>query len=228
MPADVTGYELLGREPGLQGPEMVFRPGPVFANLVLADEINRAAPKTQSALLEAMAEPRDRRVARPTLGRAVPGGGHAEPDRAGGYLSASRGPTGPLHDGDPHRLSVTPEQGRGDRDEDDCRRAAAMPEAVVGSAEFLELRDLVLAVPAAAERGLVCRGIVRREPSRRPAGQPLQSARLRVLGRGAARRRRIWCWRPRPVRCCWVERHATDRGRCPRAVAAADPAPPRS
>ena len=35
---------------------MVFRPGPVFANLVLADEINRAAPKTQSALLEAMAE----------------------------------------------------------------------------------------------------------------------------------------------------------------------------
>src|ERR1700676_873083 len=33
-----------------------FRPGPVFANLVLADEINRAAPKTQSALLEAMAE----------------------------------------------------------------------------------------------------------------------------------------------------------------------------
>ena len=35
---------------------MVFREGPVFANLVLADEINRAAPKTQSALLEAMAE----------------------------------------------------------------------------------------------------------------------------------------------------------------------------
>ena len=35
---------------------MTFRPGPVFANLVLADEINRAAPKTQSALLEAMAE----------------------------------------------------------------------------------------------------------------------------------------------------------------------------
>ncbi|NQU26333.1 MAG: AAA family ATPase, partial [Candidatus Nealsonbacteria bacterium] len=56
MPADVTGYELLGRGDDSQGPEMVFRPGPVFANLVLADEINRAAPKTQSALLEAMAE----------------------------------------------------------------------------------------------------------------------------------------------------------------------------
>ncbi len=58
MPSDITGYELLSRdETGAGGaPKMVFRPGPIFANLVLADEINRAAPKTQSALLEAMAE----------------------------------------------------------------------------------------------------------------------------------------------------------------------------
>ncbi len=56
MPSDVTGYELLGRGGEGGGPNMVFRRGPVFANLVLADEINRAAPKTQSALLEAMAE----------------------------------------------------------------------------------------------------------------------------------------------------------------------------
>lgn len=61
MPSDITGYELLGRTEGNgsqggQGQQMVFRPGPVFANLVLADEINRAAPKTQSAMLEAMAE----------------------------------------------------------------------------------------------------------------------------------------------------------------------------
>ena len=58
MPSDITGYELLGRNEGSNGQaqQMVFRPGPVFANLVLADEINRAAPKTQSAMLEAMAE----------------------------------------------------------------------------------------------------------------------------------------------------------------------------
>src|SRR6476659_4254267 len=56
MPSDVTGYELLGRDAQAGTQEMVFRPGPVFANLVLADEINRAAPKTQSSLLEAMAE----------------------------------------------------------------------------------------------------------------------------------------------------------------------------
>src|SRR4051812_5742730 len=56
MPSDITGYELLGRDEQGGAPKMTFRPGPVFANLVLADEINRAAPKTQSALLEAMAE----------------------------------------------------------------------------------------------------------------------------------------------------------------------------
>src|SRR4051794_8107815 len=56
MPSDITGYELLARDEQTGTPRMQFRPGPVFANLVLADEINRAAPKTQSALLEAMAE----------------------------------------------------------------------------------------------------------------------------------------------------------------------------
>jgi len=58
MPADITGYELLQTDASgaVTGRGMVFRPGPVFANLVLADEINRAAPKTQSALLESMAE----------------------------------------------------------------------------------------------------------------------------------------------------------------------------
>ncbi len=56
MPSDITGYELLGRDEQTHEMSMRFRRGPIFANLVLADEINRAAPKTQSALLEAMAE----------------------------------------------------------------------------------------------------------------------------------------------------------------------------
>ena len=56
MPSDITGYELLGRNEQTNEMSMKFRKGPIFANLVLADEINRAAPKTQSALLEAMAE----------------------------------------------------------------------------------------------------------------------------------------------------------------------------
>jgi MoxR-like ATPase len=58
MPSDITGYELLQSDSSgmARGQTMVFRPGPVFGNLILADEINRAAPKTQSALLEAMQE----------------------------------------------------------------------------------------------------------------------------------------------------------------------------
>ena len=56
MPSDITGYELLSRNAESGDMALQFRPGPVFANLILADEINRAAPKTQSALLEAMAE----------------------------------------------------------------------------------------------------------------------------------------------------------------------------
>ncbi len=54
MPADIVGTEILVDENGQR--EFRFQPGPVFANLVLADEINRATPKTQSALLEAMQE----------------------------------------------------------------------------------------------------------------------------------------------------------------------------
>lgn len=55
MPSDVTGTQILTEdEHGKRG--FVFKPGPIFANIVLADEINRATPKTQSALLEAMEE----------------------------------------------------------------------------------------------------------------------------------------------------------------------------
>src|SRR5690554_952223 len=55
MPADITGTDIM--EESADGQRVFrFQPGPVFANLVLADEINRATPKTQSALLEAMQE----------------------------------------------------------------------------------------------------------------------------------------------------------------------------
>lgn len=52
LPGDVVGVDVWNRNDA----EFRFRPGPVFANVVVADEVNRAAPKTQSALLEAMAE----------------------------------------------------------------------------------------------------------------------------------------------------------------------------
>ena len=52
LPGDITGMSIYNR----RTEEFEFRPGPVFANVVIADEINRASPKTQSALLECMAE----------------------------------------------------------------------------------------------------------------------------------------------------------------------------
>ena len=54
LPGDITGSSILDQKKGV----FEFRPGPIFCNVLLADEINRATPKTQSALLEAMAERR--------------------------------------------------------------------------------------------------------------------------------------------------------------------------
>jgi MoxR-like ATPase len=56
LPGDITGNPVLQETNGRR--EFVFQPGPLFTNIVLADEINRASPKTQSALLEAMQERR--------------------------------------------------------------------------------------------------------------------------------------------------------------------------
>ncbi len=146
MPADVTGYELLGRSENSKGPKMVFRPGPVFANLVLADEINRAAPKTQSALLEAMAE------------QHVTVGGQTYPLEQPFLVAATQNPieqegTYPLPEAQLDRFMMeiriaypSPQQ-----EEDIVMKTTggmpALPEAALDREEFLQLRDLVLAVP---------------------------------------------------------------------------------
>ncbi len=58
MPSDITGTDIIQDDPQTGRRHLVFTPGPIFANIVLADEINRTPPKTQSALLEAMQEHR--------------------------------------------------------------------------------------------------------------------------------------------------------------------------
>jgi MoxR-like ATPase len=58
MPSDVTGTDVIQDDPKTGQRRLAFMPGPVFANVLLADEINRTPPKTQSALLEAMQERR--------------------------------------------------------------------------------------------------------------------------------------------------------------------------
>jgi len=146
MPSDVTGYELLGRDEATGAPKMAFRPGPIFANLVLADEINRAAPKTQSALLEAMAE------------QHVTVGGQTYPLEEPFLVVATQNPieqegTYPLPEAQLDRFMMeirvdypTPQQ----EEEIVMKTSGAqppLPEAAFHREAFLALRDLVWAVP---------------------------------------------------------------------------------
>jgi MoxR-like ATPase len=97
MPADITGTEVIEEDRDRRARASASSPGPIFTNVLLADEINRTPPKTQAALLEAMQE---RQV---TVGRATPAPQpvlrprHPEPHRAGGHLPPARGPARPLH-----------------------------------------------------------------------------------------------------------------------------------
>ncbi len=146
MPADITGYELLGRDAQSERPTMVFRPGPVFANLVLADEINRAAPKTQSALLEAMAE------------RHVTVGGKTYPLADPFLVIATQNPieqegTYPLPEAQLDRFMMEIHMGYPKPEEEEeivlrtTKGRLKMPEARFDPAMFVQLRELVYAVP---------------------------------------------------------------------------------
>ena len=89
LPSDVTGVTIYDQNTRT----FDFHPGPVFASVVLADEINRASPKTQSALLEVMEESRVTVDKVSALGGPpLHGHRHPEPDRAGRHLPAARGP----------------------------------------------------------------------------------------------------------------------------------------
>ena len=78
MPSDITGTDIISSRDGRR--EFVFRRGPLFANIVLADEINRTPPKTQAALMEAMEE------------RQVSSGGHSYPLETPFFVLATQNP----------------------------------------------------------------------------------------------------------------------------------------
>ena len=101
LPSDVTGVNVFNQRSN----EFEFRPGPVFANVLLVDEINRTSPKTQAALLECMQERQVTIDGDDVRARAaVHGHGDAEPDRVRGHVPASRGAARPLHHADRDRL----------------------------------------------------------------------------------------------------------------------------
>ena len=96
MPSDIIGTNII-REDEAGRKSFQFQPGPVFANILLADEINRATPKTQSALLEAMQE-KHVTVAGTTHGMDEPFMVLAtqNPSGDGGHLPAARSAVGPV------------------------------------------------------------------------------------------------------------------------------------
>ena len=140
MPADVTGTQVLGENRAFE-----YRAGPIFANILLADEINRATPKTQSAMLEAMQE------------RAVTSGGkrHALPDPF--LVMATQNPveqegTYPLPEAQLDRFFLkllVPYPTKAELGEVVLRTTGiddAPPSRVAGEAEVLRMRGIVRSV----------------------------------------------------------------------------------
>ncbi len=148
MPSDITGTDVLEEDPASGERRFRFVPGPVFTNVLLADEINRTPPKTQAALLQAMAEGR------------VTAGGKTYPLEAPYLVFATQNPieqegTYPLPEAQLDRFLFQIDVGYPSEDEEIeiVRRTtaplAAPPEAVLDREEILALQDLVPRVPIA-------------------------------------------------------------------------------
>ncbi len=147
MPADITGTEIIEEDRSTGKRQLVFVPGPVFSNMILADEINRTPPKTQAALLEAMQEKR------------VTVGGKTFPLSPPFFVLATQNPielegTYPLPEAqlDRFMLNIVIDY----LDEADeievVRRTTAEPpppvEQVVSGEDILRYQDLVRRIPA--------------------------------------------------------------------------------
>jgi MoxR-like ATPase len=146
MPSDITGTEVLHEDRGTGERQLKYMPGPIFANIVLADEINRTPPKTQAALLEAMQE------------RQVTSGGNRHPLPDPFFVLATQNPieqegTYPLPEAQLDRFLFKVFVGYPSRDEERqiYRRTTGIdehkPAKVLDGSEIPELQALVRRVP---------------------------------------------------------------------------------
>lgn len=148
MPSDITGTEVIQDDPATRQRVFKFLPGPLFTNLVLADEINRTPPKTQAALLEAMQE---RKV-------SIGGQDHSLPNPF--FVLATQNPieqegTYPLPEAQLDRFLFMIQVGYPTADEENkiMRQGTAehnpQINKVLGSEEIITLQNLVRRVPVA-------------------------------------------------------------------------------
>jgi MoxR-like ATPase len=147
MPTDITGTEVIEEDRTTGRRVFRFVTGPIFANVVLADEINRTPPKTQAALLEAMQE------------RAVTAAGHTYPLAPPFFVLATQNPieqegTYPLPEAqlDRFMLELPIQYPSREEEEEVAMRTtgedAPIVRSVVSAAELIELQGLVRRVPA--------------------------------------------------------------------------------
>jgi len=161
MPSDITGTDILEEDRTTGRRELRFVKGPLFANLVLADEINRTPPKTQAALLQAMQE------------RRVTAGGRTYPLDPPFLVFATQNPieqegTYPLPEAQLDRFMFMVDVGYPTEQEEVevvLRTTGAAPQplqTVLGPDEILALQELVLRVPVAEDTVRYAVGLVRR------------------------------------------------------------------
>jgi MoxR-like ATPase len=147
MPGDIVGTTMV-RETDAGRKLLEFQPGPIFANLVLADEINRATPKTQSALLEAMQE------------NSVSAGGETHPLQQPFFVLATMNPlemegTFPLPEAQMDRFFFKLKLGFPSAPElseildRTTRTQEPQVERVLGQGQILEMRDTARSIPVA-------------------------------------------------------------------------------
>ena len=214
LPADVTGSLVYDQRAG----EFVFRPGPLFANVVLADEINRATPRTQSAFLEAMEE----------RGVTVDGVTHALP--APFLVLATQNPvelkgTFPLPEAQLDRFLLALRMGYPDADDE-----AVMLDRFRAEDPLAEVRPVVAPEQVAAARAAV-RAVhvaddvarLRRGARARHARVAARAARREPAGLARAPARRPGVRRPRRARLRRPRRRAGARGARARPPAPARP-----
>ena len=148
MPGDITGTDLLHIDPGTNERVFRFAPGPVFSNVVLADEINRTPPKTQAALLESMMEGQ------------VTVGGKRHPLPVPFFVLATQNPieqegTYPLPEAqlDRFMFMVHVQYPNLDEEREILRRTTggepSEPQKVLGAEELLDMQQTVRSVPVA-------------------------------------------------------------------------------
>ena len=222
MPSDITGTEVIQEDGGTGSREFRFLKGPIFGNVILADEINRTPPKTQAALLEAMQE------------YQITAGGQRHQLGQPFFVLATQNPiehegTYPLPEAQLDRFMFNtyvdyPGRGRGVRH----RAAHDGRHHGHGDADPLRPADSGVAEDRPPRAGGRSRGALRDEAGAADAAATRMTCRsssattsVGAPGRGPAN---IWCWGRRPGPCCTAAstpaRTTSGPWRCPSSATA--------